>query len=274
VSSFQKGKSSKNKTKRKMSLENSILEKRLICKDSVIGISSLGRCAKALLTLKTSSEETTNANLDAFARELLLFRLEIVKGNKSLQTFEAQKQEYNDIEQGIHQAITGTKEEIAFLNKELMQELEIRKHRLHCEEIATEVNKQNCRSYLKHKMEEISSSIDTTNRTLERLDSEIKIRRNQYDQLLTSLQSLEEKLVFEGDGMHNDVVDDEGEHENFRSDRDGQLHTNDDDKGDGEGESVKDAELEEEGEEIAAGDDPDTMEISEDPKQSNLDDEQ
>jgi hypothetical protein len=206
-----------------MSLENKILEQRLIYKDSVVGISSLSRCTKSLLTVKTAAEEESGKSLEGFVRELLLFKLEVNKASKALQSIEAQQLEYTHIENDINQARISAQNDITSLNTQLLQEQEMRKHRLTCEEIAVDVNKQSARSFLKRKMHDLNDSVSDTTKTLDRFESEIKIRREQYDQLLHSLRALEEK-VFDDDNVQIDGIEEDIDLDNnFRSDREERM---------------------------------------------------
>jgi hypothetical protein len=212
-----------------MSLENKILEQRLIYKDSVVGISSLSRCTKSLLTVKTATEEESGKSLEGFVRELLLFKLEVNKASKALHSIEAQQLEYTHIENDINQARISAQNDITSLNTQLLQEQEMRKHRLTCEEIAVDVNKQSARSFLKRKMHDLNDSVSDTTKTLDRLESEIKIRREQYDQLLHSLRALEEK-VFDDDNVQNDGLEEDIDLDNnFRSDREERMVRSDGD---------------------------------------------
>jgi hypothetical protein len=205
-----------------MSLENKILENRLIYKDSVIGVSSISRCAKHLLALKNSSTlETSKTSLETFLKELLLFKIELEKTKKLLRNIDVQQTEYENIEIEISQAISLTKEEITFLLQKLQEEKEIRHHRVECETIAIEVNTHMKRSLLKRKISDLEENIASTNQSLDDIEREILIRNEQYQQFLTALAVLERKVfededssaMVESDGGEEEAVEREGEEE-------------------------------------------------------------
>jgi hypothetical protein len=210
-----------------MSLENKILENRLIYKDSVIGISSISRCAKHLLTLKNSSIETSKQSLEIFLKELLLFKIELEKTKKLLRNIDAQQVEYDNIEIEISHAISITKDEITFLLQKLKEEQEIRQHRYECETLAKEVNFHMKRSLLKRKINDLEENISSTNQSLDEIEREIIIRNEQYQQFLSALAILERKVFEDEDssvmmeGGEEDVVEREEEEErtNEREDR-------------------------------------------------------
>eukprot|EP01040_Poterioochromonas_malhamensis_P002475 gene2475-2632_t len=201
-----------------MALENKILEQRLIYKDSVIGVSSLSRCAKALSCFKVS-KEGDKAALESFVREILLFQLELNKSQRILKSTENQHLEYEQIQNDILQAIDTTKQEIQNINLELSQARLIRQHRLECENAAQTVTKFQPRSYLNKKMEELNESLSLCEKRKSLYNNQVSQRQSQFNNLICSLGVLEKKLENADEALLLDAVEEELDAHSDRSDR-------------------------------------------------------
>jgi hypothetical protein len=86
--------------------------------------------------------------------------------------------------------------------------------------LATEVNKHRSLSSLKRSISELRDSLDNTQESLVTVESEIKIRKVQFEQLLSAIVTMETKLFDDEDKGGDDNigdVEDDGD-ENHRSD--------------------------------------------------------
>lgn len=188
-------------------IDNKHLEERLLLKESAIGTSSLIRCANKLSGLKGPQSECRQ--LDAFLRELSLYRLEIEKSCRSLRSYSSQLEEYEALEASINSRIQAATAEIAGLTVELQQEKEIRAHRKELEDFAVTVNKHQRSSSTKRKISEMQDSTSSTAAALAAADGEISTRLSQVNRLMAMIGDLETKLTEEGEGAEAD--DDERE---------------------------------------------------------------
>lgn len=198
-----------------MSLDNKVLELRLVTKDTAIGqASSLGRCAAKLNAMKSfTNAESSKAAIASFVREILMYRLDLNKSCRLLRSSDDQLAEYDRLERIVQESIDKTKQEIYSLTIELKQEQDIRKHRIHIESIASEVNQHSSLSSLKRKINEITESMASTTESMQSIENDIMTRKEQLDQLEQILTILETKLQHDNDvGMDDaEVVDPDGE---------------------------------------------------------------
>eukprot|EP01039_Chlorochromonas_danica_P007561 gene7561-8361_t len=184
-------------------IDNKHLEQRLLLKESVIGASSLARCAVKLSGCKPLGGGTTNwdsKSVDIFLRELSLYRLEIEKSNRSLRSFPSQLKEYEELENSIQKKILSATEEIEELKEKLRQAKEVRTHRKELEDLAIVVNQEQRSSLTKRKISEITESILSVKDTKKKVDNEILTRFSQVEKLMTMIEELEMKLGGEEDG--------------------------------------------------------------------------
>lgn len=198
-----------------MSLDNKILELRLVTKDTAIGqASSLARCAAKLNSFKTfGNADSAKSAVAAFLREIFVYRLDLNKSCRLLRSSADQLAEYDRLEGFVQERIDCTRKEIQQLLIELKQEQEIRKHRIQIEGVASEVNQHSSLSSLKRKIGEITDSMETTQESILSIENDIIIRKSQLDQLEQILTLLESKLQRDTDAVNDDVdnADQEGE---------------------------------------------------------------
>lgn len=198
-----------------MSLDNKILELRLVTKDTAIGqASSLARCAAKLNSFKSfGTSETAKSSVAAFLREIFVYRLDLNKSCRLLRSSADQLAEYDRLEGVVQEKIDGTRKEIHQLLIELKQEQEIRKHRIQIETVAAEVNQHSSLSSLKRKIGEITDSMATTQESILSIENDILTRKSQLDQLEHILTLLESKLEHDNDAVNDDAenADQEGE---------------------------------------------------------------
>ena len=107
-----------------LSLDNKILEMRLLYKDSVISMPSITKCAKQLNLYQKNMKDI--AVLEGFLNESLSCKLEIEKTMKIFEMLEEQEKEYDELESVIQSNIHETKNKIISLEEELKQQLLIR----------------------------------------------------------------------------------------------------------------------------------------------------
>lgn len=182
-------------------IDNKHLEQRLLLKESVIGASSLARCAVKLSGCKPGGTNNWDTkSVDAFLRELSLYRLEIEKSNRSIRSFPSQLKEYEELETSIQQKILSATEEIEELKEELRQAKEVRAHRKELEELAMIVNQEQRSSLTKRKISEMTESIASVKDAKKKVDNEILTRFSQVEKLMTMIEELEMKLGGEEDG--------------------------------------------------------------------------
>lgn len=198
-----------------MSLDNKILELRLVTKDTAIGqASSLARCAAKLNNFKAfSTSESAKSAVAAFLREIFVYRLDLNKSCRLLRSSADQLAEYDRLEGVVQEKIDCTRKEIHQLLIELKQEQEIRKHRIQIETVAAEVNQHSSLSSLKRKIGEITDSMATTQESIVAIENDIITRKSQLDQLEHILTLLESKLEHDNDAANDDAenADQEGE---------------------------------------------------------------
>jgi hypothetical protein len=194
-------------------MDQKIYEYRLVSKESVIAqTTSLQKCAAKLSNFRNySTPEHAKKSVETFLKEALLFNLDLHKSCRLLQSFSGHMKEYNEMEKIVNGQIQQANDEINQLKIRLNEEQEIRKHRLQCEVLASDVNQHPTTSSLKRKINELTQSFSSTNETIDGLENEIKIRKIQYDQLHAALLALESKL-------HHTGEDDDEEEENREDD--------------------------------------------------------
>lgn len=214
-----------------MSLDAKILELRLLIKESSLGQASISKCASKLNTFgKNLSDKSA---LEAFLRELLLYQLDFEKTKKSFQALSRQNDEYNVLEKEIEGKVCATKDNIARLEEELRQQQSIREHRLECEHVATDVNKQPSRSVLKRKIDAVVNNVDSTNASIELVEAEIAVKEEYFKHVLQAIVELQKAGTVQAEpstvGEAEDMVGDSNEgDEQDDDDRNTRKHKSDD----------------------------------------------
>lgn len=170
------------------SLDNKILEMRLLYKDSVISMPSITKCAKQLNLYQKNLKDI--ALLEGFLNESLSYKLEVDKTMEVFAMLEAQEREYDELETVIQNKINVTRNNIILSEEELKQQLLIRSHRLECEHVAAIVNKRPSCSVLKRKIDSITNSLEGTKNSIEQVSSEIANKKALYDILLKAMEDL------------------------------------------------------------------------------------
>lgn len=196
-----------------VSLDNKTLEQRLVTKDTVIGHpTSLAKCAQKLAALRSfTTPEGSKLALEAFVREMILYRLDLNKSCRLLKSSNDQLEEYDQLENQVKDRISQTRDEIQRLTIELKQEQEIRALRTEIESIASQVNKHSSISSLKRRISEITENVESTRDAIASVENEIMVRKSQLDQLENILAILESKLAKDTDPAveENEVENDE-----------------------------------------------------------------
>ena len=170
------------------SLDNKVLEMRLLYKDSVISMPSITKCAKQLNLYQKNLKDI--ALLEGFMNETLSYKLELDKTMEVFAMLEAQEREYDELETVIQNKINVTRNNIVLSEEELKQQLLIRAHRLECEHVATIVNKQPSCSVLKRKIDNITNSLQGIRNSIVQVNSEIANKKALYDILLKAVEDL------------------------------------------------------------------------------------
>lgn len=170
------------------SLDNKVLEMRLLYKDSVISMPSITKCAKQLNLYQKNLKDI--ALLEGFMNESLSYKLELDKTMEVFAMLEAQEKEYDELETVIQNKINVTRNNIVLSEEELKQQLLIRAHRLECEHVATIVNKQPSCSVLKRKIDNITNSLQGIRNSIVQVNSEIANKKALYDILLKAVEDL------------------------------------------------------------------------------------
>lgn len=218
-----------------MNVDSKILETRLLTKDSVIGTTSLTRCATKLSIVK--EEKYNKTSITNFIREICQFKFELMKSIKSFAIITEQEEEYNQSEMEIIQRINNEKNNISELEQELYHQQEIRKHRIDCEETAKIVNEKLSRSKLNKKIEIMLQSIVNNENMILAAESELLGRRAQFDELLKTLKVLQKPYQDDATNAHENVDDEEEERDagedgrsakKARKDEDEEKNTNQD----------------------------------------------
>lgn len=192
-----------------MSLDQKILELRLLLKDSSVGQVSIAKCAAKLQAFGKNVND--QAALEGFLREILLYQLEYEKTSNSFNALDRQDLEYANLESKIVQDIAAAKANIQQLEEELQQQQIIRAHRIECEHLATEVNKLPSRSTLKRKIDAVNHTLDNTKASIELVESEINTKQAQFANVALAIAELQKKPV---SAVEEDNKPTEGEEDN------------------------------------------------------------
>lgn len=172
-----------------MALDAKILELRLLLKESSLGQASLSKCAAKLHLFGKNLND--NTALEAFLREVLMYRLDHEKTDKIFETLRRQGDEYIELESQIGDKIAEAKNNIAALEEELRQQKCIREHRVECEHVASVVNKQPSRSMLKRKIDAVTQSMETTNASIALVEAEIAQKHAHFNVVLQAIADLQ-----------------------------------------------------------------------------------
>jgi chromosome segregation ATPase len=242
-----------------MSLDTKTLEQRLLYKDSTISLPSVTKCAIKLQSFgKNLQDEKT---LEAFIREVLLYKLEVEKAGKTFQSLDRQSEEYDVLEAQIGEKISQAKGEILRLEGDLKQQKAIREHRVECESLAAVVNKHPSRSTLKRKMSSVVEHLEQTRSNIEAAEADIELKHAQLLVVVKAIAELQrskedEETVPEEEENEEEEIDETRDSRNNKADRNGESGKAPADGGDGDGEVDG-----EEGDEVEAEEEAMGMEV-------------
>lgn len=203
------------------SLDQKILEFRLLVKESAINQASLSRCATKLQAFGKNVDD--NSALEGLLKEFMLNQLEYEKAKKFFLALDGQKEEYVTLECAIQERISTATDNIIKLEEELRQQQIVRAHRIDCEQRASEVNKHPSRSVLKRKIDSVTQTLDSTKASIELVETEIEQKKHLVSNIVQAIEEVQRygKVVVEEEeskGAEQEDAD-AGEDEDRENDR-------------------------------------------------------
>jgi len=204
--------------------DQSFIEKRLLIRESILGGSSIGRCASRMQQFFKNMKEGKPENIliadqEAFIRDLLLYKLEMGKFEKSIAVYDQEIEEYRELETITDQKIAATVTNIELLTKELLEEKEIRKYKEGLELKAKSVNTVPTRTSMKRKIDDLNDSAKKVQDQIGEYELRIDLRTHQFSQLLHSIEDLQKSLKEDDEkskialGVAADAEDEDAEDE-------------------------------------------------------------
>lgn len=232
----------------KTMLDGKTLETRLLLKESTFVGSSVSKCASKLQSLTTSKSTQDMTSLDSFVREMLQYKLDIVKVDHIQSAYDRQIEAYNVTEQEINEKIREIEGTIFELETQFKNAKSIRSHREQLEKKAAKVNSLPSQSQLKRKLDSLDENVRDTEASLSAMNARITARHAQFGSLLKCISDLQSKLVEENEGMdEGDAVEATGVDEEI----DEEVREREDDRNEVEEKAAKplaDEEVEEDAE--------------------------
>lgn len=216
-----------------------ILEARLLTRDSAVTGSTVTKCALRLQQLMAaiqnpeSKRDESDEALEAFCRDLLLYKVEMGKFDQAFNMLDNEALEYSGLEANIEAKIEETTQSINTLTQDLIQQKKLKQHREECEALSRIVN-------LVPSTRKILASTDVVHEEIDRLEEQLastesveKLRSRQVNLLLQSIADITQSLDEENDmqkqllklqqSVHNQTQDDDEVNEDVdRDDDDGE----------------------------------------------------
>ena len=191
-------------------MDQKLIEMRLMTKDSAFLKSdpSIGHCAEKLHPLRNGG---SNAALESFFRELLLFKLDLEKSYMILEVKKKQNNEYEGLEKKIEEDIANAKSNVVRLEEQFQQEKQIRKHRLEAEALAKDVNTYPTRGILKRNIEALELTRKENNDSLATIEGEISKRKKMFASLNQIISDLQ--LTYQAEQVEEEEEEEEDEEE-------------------------------------------------------------
>ena len=182
-----------------MQLDNSILEARILLHETDFpGFLSINRCADKLQALKNNILDDSLA-VETFAKEIMYFKLEMGKLNRSFHTCDSEIANYKSTAESAAAEIKKARDDISKLQSDLIQQQEIRIHREKLEVIAITVNIKENKTSLKRKISRVEDSIKSLDDSIAAADNHLQIRAKQFESLMESIAVLQGDLKEDGD---------------------------------------------------------------------------
>jgi hypothetical protein len=215
-------------------MDQTILEARIITQEfDFPGFPSLTRCAERLQVLQqshrskalvgdssssgssgeappvteTTAPETTTAPAatattaappinvyDAFAREILSYKLEMTKTCRHYSTCDIEASNYQSLTDEVSTEIAKVREEVLRLEVELKQQEGIRSHRERLELLAKEVNTRPARSSLKRKLAAMEEELKNVEESITAIDAAVMTRHEQFEALQRAVAVLQDVI--------------------------------------------------------------------------------
>ena len=186
-------------------MDPKVVESRLVLKESSLVGSGVSKCALKYQALVTSSrksqspenDEEKSKVTDSFVREMMAYRLDIIKAGHIYDAHCNQMVSYEQIEHEINQNITAAEANILQLEESYMNEKHIRVHREELESKAKEVNLLPNRATLKRKIDDLEAKLNAVDESLTTVNNRILSRHAQFQSLLGAISDLQSPLVEE-----------------------------------------------------------------------------
>ena len=186
-------------------MDPKVVESRLVLKESSFVGSGVSKCALKYQALTTSSrksqspenDEEKSKVTDSFVREMMAYRLDIIKAGHIYDAHCNQMVSYEQIEHEINQNITAAEANILQLEESYMNEKHIRVHREELESKAKEVNLLPNRAILKRKIDDLEAKLNAVDESMTTVNNRILSRHAQFQSLLGAISDLQSPLVEE-----------------------------------------------------------------------------
>lgn len=218
-------------------MDQTILEARIINQEfDFPGFPSLNRCAERLQSLQQSHRLPTTAGessssssgvaadtdtaapleastaappttttttvppfnvYEAFAREIMSYKLEMTKTCRHYSTCDIEATNYQSLTDDVSADIAKAREEVLQLEVELKQQENIRSHRERLELLAKEVNTRPARSSLKRKLAATEEELKNVEESITAIDAAVMTRYEQFEAVQRAVAILQDALVGE-----------------------------------------------------------------------------
>jgi THO complex subunit 7 len=174
------------------------------------------------------NKDVTDSALEAFSRDLLLYKVEMGKFEQSFNMLDQEGIEYSSLEANIESKIQETAQSIVELTQELAQQKKLKQHREECEALSRIVN-------LVPSTRTILASSNLINDEISRLEEQLvstgsieKLRNRQVNLLVQSIADLSQSLE-EEDALQKQLLELQQSLDNQTQDDDEANDENDDD---------------------------------------------
>lgn len=177
-------------------IDTKLLEQRLLTRETVIGGTSLSRCAARLQQLfHNRDKEQASAALEAVNRDFQLYQLEMGKTNQIYDMCGKEISEYEALGREIGERVQQVEDSISRLSVELQQQQRLRRHRQECEMLSKVVNTLPSVSAAQGAIDVVEEQIQRIQEQLAAKEACEQLRKKQFGLLMTSLYDLQKSLA-------------------------------------------------------------------------------
>jgi len=198
----------------------SVLHKRLLCKETVFLGSSLNKVGSKFQEFVQSLEEKEGVEneeqinraqtvCDAVIKELQLYSLEIKKGAIISQTYLTEIEEYQSQQARLEAESIRVQEEIETLKRELKQEKEIRARKEEYETLAKRINEHKPNTLMNQEKAVMEQKLEQLLKENSKMAEELDARTKQFSLMMACVKDLQ--AVFEEDKQDAEMDEMENE---------------------------------------------------------------